>query len=125
MSDHTPAYLTTHIIAGDQLVYGLAHEDRELAAKVDGAGRQGKLLAKQPGLSVVLVAMGRGNRLGEHATPGATTIQVLRGKVTLHAAGEATTLGQGEFASLGPGVSHDAEALEPSALLVTVVHGDA
>lgn len=120
MTDHTPAYLTTHTVSGDELVYALKKEADELAAAVQPGERRGKSLAKQAGLSVVLVAMGQGNQLGSHATAGATTVQLLSGEVTFHAGEDTKTLREGELVSLAPGVQHDAEAHQVSVLLVTV-----
>lgn len=120
MADHVPSYLTTHTIQGDELVYGLNREVQDLARGVEPGQRQGKILAKQPGLSVVLVAMAVGNKLGAHATPGSTTVQVLTGDVTFRAGDDTARLRTGELVSLAPEVLHDAEAHEPSVLLVTV-----
>lgn len=84
------------------------------------ASDRGKILAKQPALSVVLVAMGTGNALRSHATAGSMTLQVLSGDVTFRAGDDTTRLRTGEFVSLAPEIAHDAEAHEPSVLLVTV-----
>lgn len=117
---HMPEYLTTHVVAGDRLVYALDKETGTLAKLAQGGGRRGLALTKQPGLGVVLVAMEKDNVIGPHAKAGPTTIQVLQGQVAVELTGETVNLGEHQIAVLGPDVEHTVVARQPSVLLVTV-----
>lgn len=65
---------------------------------------------------IVLVA---GRSLGEHESPGEATLQVLQGRVVLHAGGEQWDGGPGDHLVIPP-ARHDLEALTDAAVLLTV-----
>ena len=83
-------------------------------------GHSAKTLVKDPDLRVVLIALERGARLGEHQTSARSSIQTLEGRVRLRLRGELLELPAGEMVALAPWVSHELEALEPSAVLLTL-----
>ena len=77
-------------------------------------------LTKEPGLRVVLTILKRGTKLHEHQASGPLTIQVISGRLDLHAAGQSAVVGPGEMAVLESAVGHELEALEESAFLLTI-----
>jgi quercetin dioxygenase-like cupin family protein len=81
---------------------------------------RGKTLAKHPNLRVVLMTLETGLHVGEHEVPVSISLQVLEGRVRLKLSPEAVELPSGSLFLLGPNLRHDLEALEPSAVLLTV-----
>ena len=70
-------------------------------------------------LRQTLIALVAGHRLGEHESPGEATLQVVRGRVALHAGDDSWEGTAGDHATIPP-ARHDLEALEDSAVLLTV-----
>ena len=70
-------------------------------------------------LRQTVIALTAGTSLAEHENPGEATLLVLHGSVRLHAGDDGTTLTSGELAPIPP-VRHSLEALEDSAVLLTV-----
>ncbi|HUJ12058.1 MAG TPA: cupin domain-containing protein [Verrucomicrobiae bacterium] len=82
--------------------------------------RNAVTLVKEPHLSVVLVALREGATLQEHRAPGAFTIVVLDGAVRLGIDNETRTVKRGGLVSMEKDIPHDVEALEETALLLTI-----
>lgn len=98
----------------------LAEEHLE-KARAAPAGRSAATLhgGRTHRLRQTLIALAAGRSLGEHESPGEATLQVLRGRVQLHAGGH-TWIGEpGELVVIPP-ERHDLEAEEDSAVLLTV-----
>ena len=85
-----------------------------------GGDRNARTLVKEPGLSVVLTVMRSGARLQEHKTAGPLSIQTLAGHIRLHAQQDTIDLPSGHVAMLDGNISHDVEAVEESAFLLTI-----
>jgi quercetin dioxygenase-like cupin family protein len=83
-------------------------------------GHSAKTLLKYPDLRVVLIALNTGARLGEHQTKGRLALQVCKGRVLLTVGEHSEELAEGSLFALAPAIVHDVEALEPSAILLTV-----
>lgn len=83
-------------------------------------GHSAKTLAKHHDLRIVLIAMKKGTRLDEHRTGGAVSIQAIEGRVQLHVARKTIELPAGSLLALDRALSHDVEALEDSALVLSV-----
>jgi quercetin dioxygenase-like cupin family protein len=83
-------------------------------------GHNGKTLVKHPDLRVVLMAFKSGANLRQHRTVGRLTLQMLEGRVRVTLESEQIELSTGMLFALGPSVSHDLEAVEPSAVLLTI-----
>jgi quercetin dioxygenase-like cupin family protein len=120
---------TTHVPAGEYPKSARVHRldldarAARLIAKLPGRGRQSETLAREGGVSVVLMVMEAGDALKEHSAPGVVTVHLLSGHVALTAGGEAMEMRPGELALLQGGVGHDLRAEEPSVVLLTVTGG--
>jgi quercetin dioxygenase-like cupin family protein len=77
-------------------------------------------LVKEPSLRVVVVALRAGGRMKEHHASGRVTIQTIDGHTRLHLTGRVVDLPLGHLVALEPGLAHDVEALEASAILLTI-----
>jgi quercetin dioxygenase-like cupin family protein len=82
--------------------------------------RNAMTLHKGPGLRVVLVAMHGNTTLPAHRAEGPISVQVLEGILTFGVETHAVTLRAGELLTLHAGIPHSVEALEESALLLTL-----
>ncbi len=83
-------------------------------------GRSSKTLAKYPDFRIVLILMKSGTRMRQHRAEGRISIQQLKGQVRVDMANRKVTLSTGHLLVLDCGVLHDVEALEESALLLTI-----
>jgi len=83
-------------------------------------GRSSKTLAKYPDFRIVLILMKSGTRMRQHKAEGRISIQQLKGKVCIHLTERKVTVLAGHLLVLDCGVLHDVEALEESALLLTI-----
>ncbi|MGE0543460.1 MAG: hemerythrin domain-containing protein [Dehalococcoidia bacterium] len=86
-------------------------------------GRTARTLVKSGPLRIVLVAIGAGGDVQEHQAAGPTTIQAVRGRVTIAGGGVDHALQQGDVLTLPAAMPHALRAEEPSAVLVTIVMG--
>ena len=121
---------TTHTPAGEYPRPGPTHHldlramADELIDQLPGKGRQTRSLARESGVSVLLMAMEAGNVLREHSADGVVTVQPLRGYAVLEAGGESFELRPGQLLMLQPGVRHDLRAGEQCVVLLTITGGD-
>jgi quercetin dioxygenase-like cupin family protein len=83
-------------------------------------GRSSKTLAKYPDFRIVLILMKSGTRMRQHKAEGRVSIQLLDGRVCVHLADRRVDVSGGHLLVLDCGVLHDVEALEESALLLTI-----
>lgn len=104
------------------LLLDLMEELRALRANpaFQTRGHTAKTLAKNPDFRVVLMAFDRGARLEQHHAPGRVSIHVMEGLVALKVGEQSVELRAGGLLALDPHVSHDVEAIEPSAILLTI-----
>jgi len=93
-------------------------------ARAAGSGRSSKSLYGGAGrrLRQVLMALAAGRGLAEHESPAEATLQVLAGHVRL-TAGEDSWEGKAGDYLVIPDQRHDLQALEDSAVILTVVTG--
>lgn len=91
------------------------HEERTWST-----GRNARTLVKYESFRVVLTALRSGVRIAEHRTDGRISIHVVQGHLRLNAAGRAFDLRSGGLVSLDERESHDLEAIEDSAFLLTM-----
>jgi quercetin dioxygenase-like cupin family protein len=115
-------------LTGPALRFDLAAELEGLRGEPAWArfDRNAKTLAKDGGVRVVLTTLKRGATLDEHRVSAPVVVQTLQGHLRLHLAepdAGALDLPAGHLALLQPGIGHRVEALEESALLLTVAGG--
>jgi quercetin dioxygenase-like cupin family protein len=83
-------------------------------------GSECKTLVKYDDLRVVLMALRASTRVPDHRTDGHISMQTIRGHLRIRAGGRTFDLAAGGLLALDGGVAHDVEALEDSALLLTI-----
>jgi len=84
------------------------------------SGLYSKLLLKADDLRVLLIAIETGAKLKEHHADGTVSIHALEGTLCIHVQGQTHNLRAGQILTLAPGIKHDLEAREDSALLLTI-----
>jgi len=80
----------------------------------------GRTLVKEPDLRIVLMALKAGGRLEEHRASGPISVQPVEGRLRLRLPARSVEIAVGELLALEPGISHDVEAIEDSAFLLTI-----
>jgi quercetin dioxygenase-like cupin family protein len=83
-------------------------------------GRSSKTLVKYPDLRIVLIAMKANTRMHEHTAAGRISVHTLNGHIRLHLPERVVDLPAGSLLALDQCVSHDVEASEDSAILLTL-----
>lgn len=121
-SDHRPRPHPDERFAPPALAFDLGATAAELSreATAPHAGHRQKTLYRHGGASLSLFVFEAGAELREHRANGTVFIQVLRGRLTLHAAGQRHELQAGRVFVMSPGVPHDVHADEPTHMLLTV-----
>ena len=79
-----------------------------------------KVLVQYPDLQVTLRRMKAGARIPNHHNPGRICVQTVTGHIRMRADGKIFDLPKGTILVLDRAVTHDVEALEESAFLLTV-----
>jgi quercetin dioxygenase-like cupin family protein len=92
-----------------------------VAARAASSGRAAHTIhgGADVALRQTVLALAAGRSLGEHGSPGEATLQVLRGRVLLTAGSDQWEVAAGGHVAI-PRMRHDLEALEDSAVLLTV-----
>jgi len=100
----------------------LREEAAKLNAEADGehSGHRQIALYKYHKSTVALFRFAAGGFLPPHRAPGAVFIQVLEGRMSFDLEGTPNIVAAGEMLVLAPGTPHDAKAIEPSLMLLTV-----
>ena len=83
-------------------------------------GRNSKTLVKQPDFRIVLIALQKGGHLDEHSADARISIYTLSGHVKLQLPEQTVDLPNGHLLVLDRALEHDLEALEESAILLTI-----
>ena len=84
------------------------------------SGLYSKLLLKADDLRVLLIAMEAGSKSKEHHADGTVSVHALEGTLCIHEQRQTHNLRAGQILTLAPGIKHDLEAREDSALLLTI-----
>lgn len=82
--------------------------------------RNSIVLLKAPQQRVLLTVMRAGSRVGDEEAAGPITIQVLGGRIVARRDGHSAELGDGELATVASGGQWAVEAVEDSAILLTL-----
>lgn len=118
-----------HVPAGNYPAHAPVHpidlEDAadRLMAKLPGHRRQSQNLAREAGVSVVMMAMEAGDAVSDHAAKGAVSVHLLRGHAVLAADSQSYELRPGQLVLLQPEVRHNLRAEERSVVVLTVSGG--
>lgn len=108
-------------MAAPFLEFDLPAEIHRLQAETTwSTGHNARTLVKYDDLRVVLIALRANSRMPEHRTEGRISVQLLSGHVQVKAAGRTFSLRGGGLLALDHGLPHDVEAMEDSALLLTI-----
>ncbi|MCR4375445.1 MAG: hypothetical protein NUW22_11395 [Acidobacteria bacterium] len=84
------------------------------------SGQNSRTLVKFDDLRIVLMALRARARVPGHQTKGRISIQTVVGHIVVRAEGRTFDLRSGALLALDQGLSHDVEALEDSAFLLTI-----
>jgi quercetin dioxygenase-like cupin family protein len=121
MTEATRRRPHTSSMASPFLEFDLTSEvDRLHRESTWNTGQNARTLIKYDDLRVVLMALKAGARIPEHKANGRISVQVLSGHVRLNALGRAFDLLPGSLLALDERAPHDLEALEESAILLTI-----
>ena len=85
-----------------------------------GGDRHGSSLVKGDGINVALMMLKKGAKLQEHHTRAPITVQVIEGRINIVANGKAQLVTAGMLVALDRAIEHSVEAVEESALVLTV-----
>jgi quercetin dioxygenase-like cupin family protein len=102
----------------------LEQEADVLLGELPGHGHRTRSVARESGVSLIMMAMEAGYVVPEHGAAGAAIMQVVRGHTTLSSGGRSADLRRGELVFFQPGVRHDLRAEEQSVVLLIVTGGD-
>lgn len=103
------------------LEFDLARELDQLHCEPEPAsGQNAKTLVKYDDFRIVLTALRAHTRIPGHSTGGRISVQTVRGHIRVRALGRTFDLPAGGLLALDQDVSHDLEALEDSAFLLTI-----
>jgi quercetin dioxygenase-like cupin family protein len=96
-------------------------EEQLAAAQEAGSGRAAVTVfgGHEHDLRQTLIALVEGRALGEHDAPGEASLQVLSGRVRLHAGEETWEGADGDYLVI-PSTRHDLEAVTDAVVLLTV-----
>jgi quercetin dioxygenase-like cupin family protein len=82
--------------------------------------RHGSSLVKGDGINVALMLLKPGAKLQEHHTRAPITLQVIDGRINFVANGKTQVVTSGMLVALDRAIEHSVEALEESAIVLTV-----
>lgn len=83
-------------------------------------GRVGRTLVKSGQLRLTLTLLAKGARVATHHAAAPMTLQPLSGRLRYRVGEEKFEIGEGELLFFGPGNAEDIEAIEDTALLLTL-----
>jgi len=126
---HNPPGVTTgsperpaETMATSEMAFDLGSEVEQLHRERSWTmgERNGKTLVHERDFRIVLTAMHAGTRLAEHEADARVSIQTVAGHLQVHLSGRAVDLPANHVLALDRGVPHEVEAIEDSALLLTL-----
>ena len=112
---HTPP------MAQPFMEFDLPAEIHRLKAETTwSTGQNARTLVKYDDVRVVLMALQAKVRVPEHKTEGRIAVHVLSGHIQLRASGRTFSLRTGGLLAIDQGVPHELDAVEESAVLLTI-----
>jgi quercetin dioxygenase-like cupin family protein len=117
----------TPSLTGESLQFDLRQEMANLqtAKPWIEIGRNARTLVKHADLRIVLTVLRKGTKIQAHKAEGRTSILAIGGRIRLRLPAQTVELAAGQLLALDQAVSHDVEAREDSAFLLTIAwHGD-
>ncbi len=123
--EHRPRPGSDRVLSGPLQSFDLDEAAARLREEKEWQeGRRNAItLRKGGGLNLVLLAMKAGDRLEEHAAPGAITLSVREGRIRFMAEGEAVEAGPETVLTCDAGVRHAVEATSDTVCLVSIATG--
>lgn len=120
-ADSLSARQKEHLLAEPCRCFDLGQEIESLRHDVGWRdGHSARTLVKHEDLRVVLIALAKGARMGEHKADARVTIQTVTGSVRLWLGERTIALPVGGLLVLDRALPHDVEAVEESAILLTI-----
>ena len=108
-------------MAAPYLEFDIASELEELRREPAWqSGQNAKTLVKFDDLRIVLMSLQARSRIPGHQTEGRISIHAVAGHIQVRAQGRTFDLPSGGLLALDRGLPHDVEALEDSAVLLTI-----
>ena len=110
-----------HSMATPFLEFDLTREIEQLDDELQPtSGQNAKTLVKYDDFRIVLITLKADTRIPGHQAQGRISVHTLHGHIRLRALERTFDLPAGSLLALDRGLSHDVEALEDSALLLTI-----
>lgn len=111
----------TQTMAAAYLEFDLPREIEQLHHEPEwSTGQNARTLVKYDDFRIVLTALRAHARMPGHQTEGRISIQTVHGHIQVRAEGRTFDLPAGRLLTLDRGLPHDVEAVEDSALLLTI-----
>jgi len=112
------------MVGMDSMTLPALVEELLAAARSASSGRAARTIygGHEHALRQTVIALAGGQGLDEHESPGEATLQVLVGRVRLTAGDDAWEGAVGDYALIPP-ARHSLDAVEDSAVLLTVATG--
>ncbi len=82
--------------------------------------RHGSSLVKGDGINVALMVLKKGAKMQAHHTRAPITVHVIDGRINFVASGKTQLVNSGMIVALDRGIEHSIDAVEESALVLTV-----
>lgn len=95
-----------------------------LLQELPGSRRKTETVAREGGVSVVMMAMEAGDEIKQHLAPGSVSVQVLRGHISLNADAQDFDVRPSQVVFLQPSTPHSVAAVEQSVIVLTVTGGN-
>jgi quercetin dioxygenase-like cupin family protein len=110
------------VLAAPVLRFDLSTELERLRRQrsYENGAPSGGTLVKEPDLRIVLIALSAGGRMEKHRASGPISIHAIEGHLRLQLPDGRVELTAGQLLALEPSISHDVEAIEDSAFLLTI-----
>jgi quercetin dioxygenase-like cupin family protein len=90
------------------------------SASYQASDHAAKVIAKHPGIRVVLIALKPGGQMNEHKADWAITAQGVHGHIEFTVGERTVALTRGRLVTVAAGVTHRVRGMDESAFLLTI-----